>query len=514
MSTLLAALQRTATEHAERLAVVETGRRWTYRQLAAHAYAVAEALVEAGSRAGDHVLLSMHPDGAGIAAMWGCWLAGTSFVPINARAPQARNQQIADLTGAQQIISDREVKLTGLCRVRMAEPRWTRPGELSSPTKADTSRVGQPGYVIFTSGSTGTPKGVVVDGGALLAHCAALIDFERLSPETVSCQFHELSFDAAQQYLWSGLLAGACQVAKPIGTLPPARLVDFLREWQVSSAHVAARYLVIMAGAGVLDREPPDTLRTVTFGGEPLPIEVVRQFQRSRWREIELINYYGPTEGVIAVTGYRLPMHWDPVPEARSVPVGEALGGRRVEVWPVAGQRGQSDQPASSLAESTEPVVGELVVLGQPRAVGYLGIHGDDRFSGSGQDAVLRTGDLAVYRPGQGYEILGRLDDQVKVSGYRIDLGEVECVLREAPGVADLAVVALRTDFDTALGACLVPQAGVDAEQVLAEVRRRADALLPYQRPARYLLADNLPLTGNGKADRARLVAELAAGGR
>ena len=205
----------------------------------------------------------------------------------------------------------------------------------------------------------------------------------------------------------------------------------------------------------------------------------------------------------MAVTAYRLPTDWTPHPAARSVPVGEPLGGRRIELRPAGGRPGRRS-PSSRGA-------GELVVVGQPRALGYLGIPDGHRFSGSGEQAELRTGDLAVYRPGQGYEILGRLDDQVKVAGYRIDLGEVEHSLRAVPGVADLAVVALRAEFDTSLGACLVAEAGADAEQVLAAVRQRAAALLPYQRPSRYLLAAALPLTRNGKADRARLAAELAA---
>jgi acyl-coenzyme A synthetase/AMP-(fatty) acid ligase len=494
MSGLLAALRQVAAGREQHVAVRDASRQWTYRELAAQARSVAATLQASGVRAGDLVLLSMRPDGAGIAAMWGCWLAGASFVPIEQRAQQHRNRRVAELTGARVVLADRPVQLPGLATVTVTRtPAVTGPVE-PVPVAAD------PGYVLFTSGSTGTPNGVAVNGEALLAHCRAVIEFEGLTPEWVVSQFHELTFDPPQQYLWSGLLAGATVVAKPAGTVPPHRFAGFLAEHRVHSVGVATRYLAILAGVGVLEEDPPPALRALSVGGEALPVGLACRFQRSRWAGVQLINYYGPTEGVVAVTGYRLPPGWTPHPEARSVPVGEPLGARRIELRAADGEG--LEQPGSA--------TGELVVLGQPRALGYLGTPDAHRFSGSGDRAQLRTGDLAVYRPGQGYEILGRLDDQVKVAGYRIDLGEVEHALRTVPGVADLAVVALRAEFDTSLGACLVVEAGADAEQVLAAVRQRAADLLPYQRPGRYLLADALPLTGNGKTDRARLATELS----
>ena len=495
MSSLLSALQQVAADREQHVAVVDARRRWTYLELAEHARGMASALRAAGVGAGDRALLSMRPDGDGVAAMWGCWLAGASFVPVELRAPQARNLRIAELTGARVVLADRPVELPGLVAVTPEAPG----ADAGGLSRAAPVTGADPGYVLFTSGSTGTPNGVAVAGGALLAHCRAVVEFEGLDPDWVVSQFHDLTFDPPQQYLWSGLLAGATVVAKPAGTLPPHRFTGFLAERGVQSVGVATRYLAILAGAGVLDQEPPPALRTLSVGGEALPVEVARRFQRSRWAGVQLINYYGPTEGVVAATAYRLPPDWTPHPAARSVPVGEPLGTRRIELRAVGGR----------LDEQLEPGAGELVVLGQPRALGYLGAPDGHRFSGSGDRVELRTGDLAVYRPGQGFEILGRLDDQVKVSGYRIDLGEVEHALRTVPAVADLAVVALRAEFDTSLGACVVAEAGADAEQVLAAVRQRAAALLPYQRPSRYLLADALPLTGNGKTDRARLAAEL-----
>jgi|GEM_PF-5866645 len=506
MSGLLAALRQVAAERSHHVAVRDASREWSYRDLAEQAGSVAAALAGTGVRAGDRVLLAMRPDGAGIAAMWGCWLAGASFAPIEQRAPQSRNLRIAELTGARVLLAERPAPLPGLLAV---SPEVVAAGAALEPVEPSVGPRPEvtgpdPGYVLFTSGSTGTPNGVAVAGEALLAHCRAVVGFEELGPDHRVSQFHELTFDPPQQYLWSGLLAGATVVAKPAGTLPPHRFAGFLAEHGVHSVGVATRYLAILAGAGALDVAPPPALRALSVGGEALPVGLAQRFQRSRWAGVQLINYYGPTEGVVAVTAYRLPTGWAPHPAARSVPVGEPLGGRRIELRPAGEQPEQPDQPEQQGA-------GELVVIGQPRALGYLGTPDGHRFSGTGDQAELRTGDLAVYRVGQGYEILGRLDAQVKVAGYRIDLGEVEHALRTVPGVADLAVVALRAEFDTSLGACLVAEAGADAEQVLAAVRQRAAALLPYQRPSRYLLAGALPLTGNGKADRARLAAELAA---
>jgi amino acid adenylation domain-containing protein len=344
-------------------------------------------------------------------------------------------------------------------------------------------------YVIHTSGSTGTPKGVMVPhrGVPNLAYAQA----RRFGIDGTSrvLQFASFSFDAAVAEVFDALLAGATLVmASRDALLPGEGLLETLRGGRVTVATLPPSVLAILS--------PDDLpeLRTVVSAGEKVDAATVERWSVGR----TFVNAYGPTETTVCATSAACEA------DGRAPSIGRALENVRVYVLDAAG------------GPAPVGVPGELYVGGAGVVRGYLGRPGltaerfvPDAFGGESGARLYRTGDRVRWRADGAIEYLGRVDQQVKVRGFRIEPGEIEAVLRRHADVADCVVVA-REDApgETRLVAYVVGE--VAADEVREHLRR---SLPEYMVPAAFVVLEALPLTPNGKLDRKALPApEYAAG--
>ncbi|MEW1780513.1 amino acid adenylation domain-containing protein, partial [Streptomyces sp. NPDC086777] len=360
---------------------------------------------------------------------------------------------------------------------------------------------GSAAYVMYTSGSTGQPKGVVVTQGALANHMAWMQREFGLEQRDRVLHKTPFGFDASAWELWWPLTAGAVLVvAAPQGHREPAYLAELIRRERVTVAQFVPSMLAAFAA------EPAaadcDSLRMVFSGGEALSVDLHRRV--TDLLGVGLHNLYGLTETTIDSTFWRS----GPGADGTSVPIGRPIDNTRVHL----------------LDRFLEPVpsgvVGEVYVAGAGLARGYHGRTGltAERFvacpfAGPGE-RMYRTGDLARWTVDGRLVFVGRADDQVKVRGFRVEPGEVESVLTAHPGVARAFVVA-REDGpgDGRLVAYVVP---ADAGVAGADLRAFAGRRLPeYMVPSAVVVLDALPLSVNGKVDRAALpVPEYATAGR
>jgi amino acid adenylation domain-containing protein len=355
-------------------------------------------------------------------------------------------------------------------------------------------------YVIYTSGSTGRPKGVAVEHGAAAAHLAGFARELEIGVADRVLHFASFGFDVAVEQLFLPLLTGAGLVLRGAELWPPQAWPARVREARVTVANLPPAYwqeVAATAGGSAL----PD-LRLLIVGAEAMPSAAVRQWRDAVETPAHLLNAYGPTEAVVTATAFPLPEGYPGGYAGPVVPIGRPLPGRTAFVL---------DGSAGPVPVG---VPGELYVGGVQVARGYLGRPGltaerfvPDPFSGEPGARLYRTGDRVRWLAGGALEYQGRLDEQVKVRGFRIEPEEIEAVLRRDCGVGECVVVA-REDRpgDRRLVAYLVA-AGPDAMDAAALREHLRRSLPEYMVPGTFVVLDRLPLTANGKLDRKALPA-------
>ncbi|MCG6498104.1 non-ribosomal peptide synthetase [Kitasatospora sp. A2-31] len=489
-------IARNAEEHPHALAVTDGSTSLTYRELVDAASRLAAELAHRGVRPGSAVGLLCARSTRLVVAELAVWWAGGQVVPLDPAYPRPRIAEMTGDAGVRLTLGDKALLAdAGLADDRVLVLTETGPSETGpaagSPAAGPADRPAATpeavALVHYTSGSTGRPKGVQVPHAAV-ADLATAPDSVMLGPGDRMLFHSPATFDAATFELWAPLARGAAVAVSPAERPTAEELARDVERFGVTTAFLTTALFHQLAARrsrifGVL--------RTVVAGGEALAAEhagaVLRAFP---W--LTLVNGYGPTEATTFATLHRV----EPADCTGPVPIGRPFGGARTYVL---------DDGQAPVPDGTR---GELWIAGTRLAVGYLGRPEltDERFRDlPGIGRAYRTGDLAVRRPDGTLEFHGRLDDQVKVRGFRIEPGEIEHALRAFPEVAEAAVVVRRAGReDAALTACLVPAEGTrPAPEALR--RRLAERLPAHLVPTAWTVLDALPLTGTGKVDRRAL---------
>jgi amino acid adenylation domain-containing protein len=490
----LVAAQVERTPDAE--AVVDETERITYRELARRADLLARRLRALG--VGPDVPVGVFAERSieMVVALLGILEAGGAYVPLDPVYPAERLAFMAREARMPVILTQSSLLASvphAGAAVVLVEGE---PEETGAPGRAP--RVDQTGenlaYVIFTSGSTGRPK------GAMLPHagvCNRLLWGQEtcgLGPGDRVLQKTPFSFDVSVWELFWPLLAGATLVmARPGGHQDPAYLAAVIEAEAITTLHFVPSML--QAFLAQEDIGPCSSLRRVMLSGEALPEDLRRRFYE-RLPDVAMHNLYGPTEASVEVTFWPCPRE----NERGLVPIGRPISNTRAYVVDTAFHPVPAGAP------------GELLIGGVSLARGYLGrpdLTGErfvpDPFAPRPGGRLYRTGDLARHLPDGTIEYLGRIDNQVKLRGFRIEPGEIEARLREHPGIAD-AVVAVQGPVPDGqrLVAFLVPR----GETLPPDSALRAflnERLPDFMTPAVFLQLAQMPLTPSGKVDRRAL---------
>ncbi len=359
-------------------------------------------------------------------------------------------------------------------------------------------------YVIYTSGSTGTPKGVTVPHQALAGHCIDCRMQYELGPSDRVLQFASFSFDASLEQILTTLVSGAMLVVRGNEILSPRQFYHTIAESKLTVIDIPPSYWHQLALAGIDAVLAGNSLRLVIVGGEEMLPNTLQLWLRSSLRDVRLLNAYGPTEATITALTFEMPPRYKEDASVLRIPIGRPCGGRKIYI----------------LDSHRQPVpigvAGELHIGGARLARGYLNrpeLTAEkfirDPFSADPDARAYKTGDLARYLPDGNIEFLGRLDQQIKLRGFRIEPGEIEAALARHPEVRE-ALVTLREDTpgDKRLVAYIVQAHAGSASPVVQELRIFLKGKLPdYMVPAAIVMLDSLPLTSSGKVDRQALPA-------
>ena len=423
--------------------------------------------------------------------------SGATVIPLNPRWPPSRTRHALSAASANTVIVDehhRNFDIGAGLPLRLFGPADQIAASAGSRTYlADEGSPDDIAYIIFTSGSTGEPKGVPVSHGNAGAFLASIGDRYDTGPTDVFSQLFDISFDLSIFEIFGAWGCGACvcPVSKLQAALPQ-RCVD---EWGITVWTSTPSLATMLRNGDVL---PPASLRRLrysVFCGEPLPARTARYWM-SAASSAFLDNLYGPTEAAVACTGFLVAPGSD-LSDTGTVPIGWPFPGVDCLLGPSDGRTPPGD-PGDPVQAS-----GELWLTGPQVCGGYLNPGFDsERFASVGGRRWYKTGDQVRRTSEHGLVHLGRIDEQVKVNGYRVELAEVERAMeRSAPGASCGAVIVSAPGELAILGAFV---AGSDAG--IAALRTNlAKELPPYMMPAHIWPVARLPVTPNGKTDRSAL---------
>lgn len=485
-------VQRQAAAAPGALAVSCGAQRITYRELSERSNQLAHYLQMLGARAGTLVGLCVERSADFPVAALAILKTGSAYLPLDTKTPSERVRQMLAAAHVPLLITNSGLadSLSGDARKVVALDKCAAELSQSSTAPIEVAiRPGQIAYVIYTSGSTGAPKAVQITHGSLLNlvlwHCDAF----GISPQDRSTQLASIGFDAAVWEVWSHLSAGASlHVVDDETRAQPDKLRDFLLRENISISFVPTPIAEQMLRITWPEKVP---LRFLLTGADTL-----RQYPPANL-PFTLVNNYGPTECAVVAT-------------SAAISPRDAGGGLPPIGRPVR------NTDLYILDSNRKPLppgqIGEIYIGGAGLSPGYLNDSGltAERFVAHPFSSVpgarlYRTGDFGAVLPDGQIAFHGRMDDQVKLRGHRIELNEVASVLLRHPGVQESYVVATSDPgSEKRLLAYIVPRNG--SSPAMADLRGFLARQLPdYMLPAAFITLEVLPVGPNGKVDRAAL---------
>ena len=480
------------------IAVIFEQEQLTYRELNERANGLAHHLRTLGAGPEVPVAICVDRSPEMVVGVLGIIKAGAACVPLDPFYPQERLAFMLDDVEAPILLTQSHLsQVLPAHAAHVVKLDTDLPGIAAQPVVPSSgATLDNLLYVLYTSGSTGKPKGVAMPHRPLANLLAWHARDAGLPPVARTLQFASLNFDVSFQEMFTTLLTGGTLVLVSKQTqLDPMALWRVISERKVERLFLPFVALQHMAEIAARQRDLPSSLKQVLTAGEQLQAtpSITQLFRRI---DGILQNQFGPTEAHV-VTAFSLPANvsdWTPLP-----PIGKPIANLQIYLL------NDALQPVST------GVPGELYIGGAGLARGYIGQPDltaerfvPNPFSGSGE-RLYKSGDLARYLPDGNIEFLGRLDDQVKVRGFRVELGEIEAVLNRHPGVQE-GVVTARSDAPGGkrLVAYVVPR----PEAIISAtgLREFLQKELPeYMVPSVYMMLERLPLMPSGKVARRAL---------
>ncbi|WP_374736083.1 enterobactin non-ribosomal peptide synthetase EntF [Klebsiella variicola] len=503
-TTLSALVADQARKTPDAPALADARWQFSYREMRQQVVALAQLLRQRGVKPGDSVAVALPRSVFLTLALHGIVEAGAAWLPLDTGYPDDRLRMMLEdarpsllITSADQLARFSDIPgLESLCYQQPLAAGDDAPLALSKPDHT--------AYIIFTSGSTGRPKGVMVGQTAIVNRLLWMQDRYPLSAQDVVAQKTPCSFDVSVWEFWWPFIAGAQLVmAEPEAHRDPQAMQQFFARYGVTTTHFVPSMLAAFVAS--LDADSVAacrTLRRVFCSGEALPTELCREWERLTGAPLH--NLYGPTEAAVDVSWYPACGPELAAVTGSSVPIG----------WPVwnTGLRILD----AAMRPVPPGVAGDLYLTGIQLAQGYLGRPDltasrfiADPFAPG--ERMYRTGDVARWLTNGAVEYLGRSDDQLKIRGQRIELGEIDRVMSGLPDVAQAVSHACVFNQAAATGGdarqlvgYLVSDSGLPLDTAALKARL-AEQLPPHMVPVVLMQLAELPLSANGKLDRKAL---------
>lgn len=490
---ITAIFEQQVEQYSDRIAVSDGNRTLTYRELNQQANKVANYLITKGISQGNMVGLLFDRSVDMIISIIGVLKTGGIYLPIDPTLPEQRinymlNQSQAVLLLSQEKYLDTYTSYLPTLTIYSSNIVWQSNANISiniQPTDF--------AYCIFTSGSSGRAKGVMINHRSVINLVKGLEQevYHPYGDKVLRVALlASFSFDASVQQIYGCLLLGhSLYIADDNSRRDGEKLRHFYELNDIDLSDGTPTHLRLLTD--ILSRGTSlGHFSSWILAGETLSKELVKEFYSKAGKQVQLYNFYGPTETCVDSTGYKIDM--ERIDDYPFIPIGKPLPNERIYITNVYGEL----VPVG--------VIGELCIAGDGLAQCYVGdeVATSEKFRSdwiSGEERVYRTGDMARWLPDGNLEYCGRIDRQIKLRGYRIELLEIENQLNAHPYVNYCAVDLKGTESDK----FLVAYYESPSEIAAPELRRfLSDSLPDYMIPSYYMWVNKLPLTNNGKVDR------------
>lgn len=468
----------------------------TYSGLADKARRVGTFLLKKGLKPNDVVVVLLGKERAALSAFWGVTYAGGIYSPLDCHAPVGRLQLIMDVLKPAFMLVDEEnqekaLELISKERLVFMDEAWETQPDRNALKAVQRLRIDtDPLYVIWTSGSTGVPKGVVISHRAVIDFTEESSMVMEFSEKEIFANQAPFYFDASVPDLYCTIRNGATLHIVPEGWFSsPIKVLEYIKEHGANAIFWVPSALIVTANSCALREVDVTCLKKIMFCGEVMPVK-----QYKIWKKYvpgaKYVNYYGPSETTYASTYYIIDREFE---DYEALPIGRAAINTGVLILD------EEDKPCE-LGE-----IGELCIRGSGVALGYYNNPERTReafiqnpLSPFYRDIMYRTGDLVRENEQGEIEYVGRKDFQIKVSGYRVELGEIETAVSSVPEVESNCCL---FDEKEQLIICIFT-GNTDKKMIRSKIK---DALPRYMMPHKYIKLDTMPMNSNGKIDRVEL---------
>jgi amino acid adenylation domain-containing protein len=489
---------RHAEQKPESIAVICGSERLTFGALALRAERISMALSEFGIGPGEIVAIDAVRSADTVAGLLGILKAGAAYLPIDPRLPLSRTEFVLSDCGVRYAVAGG----SSLLAARVSRSVDVSSLQISTNFTSNTpSQEGPPdlGYIMLTSGSTGNPKGVMITHSAAMNTIEDINDRFAVSQGDCILAVSSFAFDLSVYDLF-GVLGAGGTIVLPTNeeSYDPAAWIRLMGEEHVTIWNSVPTLMeLLLSHLTALDQDMGADLRIAFLSGDWISVGLPERLWAVSPRT-EIVSLGGATEASIWSTYFQIR---DVDPEWVSIPYGRALTNQHCYILNDQGEHCESGH------------VGELYIGGAGVAAGYLNRPDltverflPDRWSNEPHATMYRTGDYGRYRSDGAIQFVGRIDDQIKVNGYRIELAEIEGRLAQCADVGQCAVSTIGDSSETRrLIAYIVPRNGsIDKSAIRAHLKNHLPAQMV---PGSFVAVESLPINANGKVDRAKLKA-------
>lgn len=478
-----------SAKYADNIAIIAKSRKLTYSDLDALANQVANQMQAAGVGSHDVVALLLQDQVIQVAAIIAVLKLNATYLPVHHDTPIDRVDQMIDIAGCESMLTDCDFTSTSHIKVLRSAECVSYATEFTIETHSQKA----PAYIIFTSGSTGKPKGVLMAHAGPVNTVSAMDDFFPLTEDDAIIQNASFSFDPSVWLIFWPLAHGA-KIILPDNATDVEMLCDVVNQYQIKVLHVGP---ALFSGLIQYKRFATlNSLRLIIGGGQAWQLNQLQMLSRTL-PHCGFCNVYGPTEASIHATAWRITAQQ--LLHVEHVSIGKPIQHMRAHVL------------NEQLAPLSPGEVGELYLSGVGLAEGYINqpTLTDAVFITSCEYGRLyKTGDLAAVAPDGNIQFIGRVDDQVQVRGYRVELSEVRTVLNAIPEIKEGVVVVDNAEPENVkLRAFVLSNADNDLAGIMKN--HFQDKLPAYMCPSSITIVDKFPLTENAKLDNKALLKQV-----